>query len=210
MPAKQLRGFERVTLAPGQAKTVTFTLGPEELSFWSVSDNGFRVEAGTYVVRVGGSSDNLPLSGIFELASSVLYDSATGETAPALLPVLENVALGKPVTCRSTEGPDYGCSNAVDGDLTTRWSTQFNDPQWILVDLGAPLSIERVTLHWETAYGEAYRIQTSDDAIHWTDIYSTAASDGEVDNRSIRELGWLLHHQMAVDHPCSQRVHTAF
>jgi len=189
MPVKQLRGFERITLAPGQTRTVTFTLGPEELSFWSVSDDRLRIEAGIYTVRVGGSSDNLPRSGTFKLTSSMLYDSATGETSPAPLPVIGNVALHRPVTCSSIEGPNYVCRNAVDGNLTTRWSSQSSDPQWIYVDLGAWQRIERVILRWETAYGKAYQIQTSDDAINWSDIYSTTAGDGEVDNLDVPGTG---------------------
>jgi beta-glucosidase len=189
VPVKQLRGFERVSLAPGQTKSVTFILGPEELSFWSISDDSFRIEAGTYTVWVGGSSDDLSLSGMFELASSVLYDSATGETSPALLPVLENVALNRPVTCSSIEGPNYSSSNAVDGDLATRWSSQFSDPQWIYVDLGAQQRIKRVILRWERAYGKAYWIQISNDVIHWTDVYSTTVGDGEVDNLDASRMG---------------------
>jgi len=189
MPVKQLRGFERVTLAPGQTKSVTFVLGAEELSFWSISDDSFRIEAGTYTVQVGGSSDNLPLSSTFELTSSVLYDSPTGETSPALLPVLRNVAFRRSVTCSSIEVPNYICSHAVDGDLATRWSSQFSDLQWIYVDLGARMNIERVILQWETAFGEAYQIQISDDAINWTDIYSTTAGDGEVDNLDVSGTG---------------------
>ena len=191
MPVKQLSGFKRVTLAPGQTKSVIFTLGTEELSFWSISDNGFRVEAGTYIVRVGGSSDNLPLSGAFELSSSVLYNNVAGETTPAPLPVLANVALDRAVTCSSIEddNPVFICSHAVDGNLTTRWSSQFSDPQWIYVDLGARMNIERVILHWETAYGRAYRIQTSDDTLHWTDVYSTSSSDGEVDSLDVSGIG---------------------
>lgn len=189
MPVKQLRGFERVTLAPGQTKSVTFALGPDELSFWSISDDSFRVEAGTYTVRVGGSSDDLTLSGTFSVTSPVLYDSATGETFPALAPVFGNLAINRPVTCSSIEGPAYICNNAVDGDLATRWSSQFSDPQWIYVDQGARKHVERVILHWEAAHGEAYSIQLSDDAIHWTDVYSATASDGEVDNLDLSGTG---------------------
>jgi beta-glucosidase len=189
MPVKQLRGFERVTLAPGQKETVTFALGPEELSFWSISDDSFRVEAGVYTVRVGGSSDSLPVTASFRLTSSVLYDSATGETEAALLPVLENVALRRPAACSSIEGRDYACSQAVDGDLATRWSSQFSDPQSIYVDLGSRMRIERVILHWETAFGQAYQVQLSDDAVHWTDVYSTTASDGGVDNLELSGTG---------------------
>lgn len=189
MPVKQLRGFQRITLAPGQNKTITFTIGPEELAFWSVSDDSFRIEAGAYTVRVGGSSDNLPLSATFNLTSSVLYDSATDKTFPARRPVLGNVALNRPAFCSSIEDPRYLCWNAVDGDQATRWSSQFSDPQWIYVDLGAPTSIERVILRWETAYGQAYQVQTSYDTITWTDIYSTTAGDGEVDNLAVSGAG---------------------
>ena len=189
MPVKQLRGFERLTLAPGQTKTITFTLRPEELSFWSVSDDSFRVEAGAYTVRVGGSSDNLPLSGTFRLTSSVLYDSATGQTSPARLPVLGNVALNRPAFASSIENPGLAADNAVDGDLTTRWSSQHSDPQWISVTLGTPMNVERVTLHWETAYGKAYTVQVSYDAVRWTDIYSTTSGNGEVDNLDVSTTG---------------------
>ena len=50
-PTKELRGFERVTLAPGQSRTVTFTLGPEALS---LIDRDMRrvVEPGRFEVEV--------------------------------------------------------------------------------------------------------------------------------------------------------------
>lgn len=83
MPVKQLRGFSRVSIPAGKTKTVTFTLEPNELAFWSVSDKSFRVEAGTYTVRVGNSSDQLPLTGTFNLTSSVLYNSIDRKTRPA-------------------------------------------------------------------------------------------------------------------------------
>jgi hypothetical protein len=131
----------------------------------------------------------LDLSGTFELTSSVLYDSATARTSPASGPVLGNVALNRPVTCSSIEGPGYSCGNAVDGDLATRWSSQFSDPQWIYADLGTRQHIERVILRWETAYGKGYHIQTSDDSLNWIDIYSTTSSDGGVDNLDVSGAG---------------------
>jgi beta-glucosidase len=192
MPMKQLRGFQRITLAPGQTESVTLGLGPEELSFWSISDDSFRVEAGAYTVRVGGSSDDLPLSGAIELTSSFLYDAVTGRTTLAPYPVLGNVALGRPATCSSTEGPGYSCHHAVDGDLSTRWSSQFTDTQWISVDLGTRQRIKRVVLHWERAHAAAYRIQVSDDGTRWTDIHSRAASDGQVDSLDVAGTGRYL------------------
>ena len=176
-------------LEPGESVAITFALGLDDLAFWSISDDSFRVGAGMYTVRVGDSSDHLPLSGSFQLTSSVLYDSATGVALPASLPVLANMALGRPVTCSSVEGVDNACSHSVDADLKTRWSSQFSDPQWIQVDLGSRQSIERVILHWETAYGRVYQVQVSDDALNWTDIYSTNAGHGAVDNLDMSALG---------------------
>jgi hypothetical protein len=99
------------------------------------------------------------------------------------------VALHRPVTCSSIEGLGNACGNAVDGSLTTRWSSQFSDPQWIYVDLGVRQRVERVILHWETAYAKAYQIQTSNDSLNWTDIFSTTASNGAVDNLDVSGMG---------------------
>jgi beta-glucosidase len=57
-PVKELRGFERVSLAPGAKKTVTFTLGPRELSLIN-RDMKRVVEPGTFTVMVGTNSDAL-------------------------------------------------------------------------------------------------------------------------------------------------------
>jgi beta-glucosidase len=57
-PVKELRGFERVTLAPGETKAVTFRLGPEALRFTD-EDMHRVVEPGLFDVLVGSSSDRL-------------------------------------------------------------------------------------------------------------------------------------------------------
>jgi beta-glucosidase len=54
-PVRRLEGFQRVTLAPGQAKTVTFTLGPSNIGFYN-NQGRFAVEPGTVDVYVGDSS----------------------------------------------------------------------------------------------------------------------------------------------------------
>jgi len=92
-----------------------------------------------------------------------------------------NLALNKPVTCSPT--PQFPCAEAVDGNLGTRWaSAQGVDPQFIYVDLGATTSVTHVILRWETAYGKSYQIQTSNDAVNWTNIFSTTTGDGGVDD----------------------------
>jgi beta-glucosidase len=55
-PVRQLKGFRRVALAPGQTQTLTFPLGPDELSFWSPQSKTWGVEAGTFDVWAGEDS----------------------------------------------------------------------------------------------------------------------------------------------------------
>ena len=93
-----------------------------------------------------------------------------------------NLAFGQPATASSQETSSLPAANAVDGDPQTRWSSQYSDPQWISVDLGAIYTINRVRLNWETAYGTAYQIQVSDDDTSWTTIYSTTTGDGGIDD----------------------------
>jgi beta-glucosidase len=57
-PVKELRGFRRITLDPGQTKTVEFSLGFEELSFLN-RDMHRVVEPGTFKIMAGGNSVDL-------------------------------------------------------------------------------------------------------------------------------------------------------
>jgi beta-glucosidase len=63
---KNLRGFARVSLRPGETKTVTFTLTPADLSLWD-RNMRFVVEPGLFRVMVGASSEDIRLSGEFEI-----------------------------------------------------------------------------------------------------------------------------------------------
>jgi beta-glucosidase len=66
-PIRRLDGFQRVTLAPGQTKTVTFTLGPSNIGFYN-NQGQFEVDPGTVNVYVGDSSVG-GLSGQFTVHS---------------------------------------------------------------------------------------------------------------------------------------------
>ncbi|MEY9907261.1 hypothetical protein ABIA35_003490 [Catenulispora sp. MAP12-49] len=89
-----------------------------------------------------------------------------------------NLSQGKPATASSTESSSYPASNAVDGNSSTRWSSQFSDPQWLQVDLGTPQTFTKVVLSWEAAYGKDYQIQTSNDATNWTTVYTRTGGTG--------------------------------
>jgi beta-glucosidase len=55
-PMRQLKGFERITLKPGETKTVTFKLGPDELTYWSTSLGKWIQETADFDVWVGADS----------------------------------------------------------------------------------------------------------------------------------------------------------
>jgi beta-glucosidase len=71
MPEKQLRGFEKVKLLPGESKRITFQLTPEELYIYNEQTNAYQVPAGEYIVRIGSASDKLPLKASFTLNNAV-------------------------------------------------------------------------------------------------------------------------------------------
>ena len=100
-----------------------------------------------------------------------------------------NIALHQPTTASSIQGPCWPASNATDGNLSTRWSSAFSDPQWLEVDLGSTQSICQVVIHWETAYAKAFQIQTSNDNSTWTTIYSTTTGTGGTQTLNITGSG---------------------
>jgi beta-glucosidase len=65
-PAEQLKGFQRVTLQPGQKTRVSFTLDQSAFAWWN---NRWTVTPGRYVLMVGDSSASLPLVTRVEVTS---------------------------------------------------------------------------------------------------------------------------------------------
>lgn len=55
-PVRELKGFERIALAPGEKKTVRFALGKAELTYWSSAVKGWVLEPATFDVWAGGDS----------------------------------------------------------------------------------------------------------------------------------------------------------
>jgi M6 family metalloprotease-like protein len=118
-------------------------------------------------------------AGIYTLKARA-YDSenAFTDSQPILInvnaPEVNNLALNKPVTFSSAETSSLLGPNAVDGNLNTRWSSAYTDPQYLIVDLGANYTINRVKISWEAAYARYFQIQLSNDNISWTTIKDVA------------------------------------
>lgn len=92
------------------------------------------------------------------------------------------ISQNKPASASSVENSALTANYAFDGNANTRWSSQFADPQWISVDLGATYNLSRVILKWEYSYGLQYKIQASNDNINWTDLVSVNNGDGGTDD----------------------------
>lgn len=63
-PVKELKGFEKVALEPGEEKEVTFTLDGRSFAFYSTKRNDWYIESGEYQLLIGKSSRDIVLSGI--------------------------------------------------------------------------------------------------------------------------------------------------
>jgi beta-glucosidase len=69
-PPRELEGYQRVTLNPGRSSRVSFTITPQDMSWWSDTANGWTQTAGLYQVYVGDSSalSSLPLRNAFRMS----------------------------------------------------------------------------------------------------------------------------------------------
>jgi beta-glucosidase len=60
-PERELKGFAKVQLAPGQTKSVTISLDPRSFSYWDESKHNWTIDPGKFTILVGDSSENTPL-----------------------------------------------------------------------------------------------------------------------------------------------------
>jgi beta-glucosidase len=67
-PLKELKGFQRVMLNPGESRNVSFTLDKSAMSFFSTAKDDWVAEPGAFEVWIGASSRDIRLKGTFELA----------------------------------------------------------------------------------------------------------------------------------------------
>ena len=286
MPEKELKGFEKVFLEPGETATVSFTLGANELYYFDESLDRYEVAVGSYVLHAGGSSDALVTSAPFAVtpgepapdfeitrvfsvprypvegdslvlcalvknpgtmgllmdeslevsfsidgqdvaASETLLDTlniggatmlcastgmwtvqgeadfsvlATVDSGNAweelvednntlvhlvdvqsAMDVVPNLCYLKPASATSQEAGNLGADQAVDGDFSTRWSSDFSDPQTITVDLLDVYTLNEIVLAWETAYSSEYKLKVSTDGVAYTTLVHETDGDGGFD-----------------------------
>lgn len=82
-PEKELKGFARTWLLPGEEKRVRLELGRRSFAFWSVAENDWVLEGGSYELLVGASCRDIRLSARLELEAEPVADPCSGpEFAP--------------------------------------------------------------------------------------------------------------------------------
>jgi beta-glucosidase len=67
VPINQLKRFERITLAPGESKTLSFKIPSSEFSFYSNKTNDLKVEPGKWEIQIGSSSKDIRLKKTFAI-----------------------------------------------------------------------------------------------------------------------------------------------
>lgn len=128
-PPKVLRGFERLTIAPGASATFTADLTRRDVSVWDTTVQNW-VEVSNPTVFVGASSRNLPLSGTLSSGGS------SGGAPPSSPPAQHSSdAGGYPHLSASASGPPPVVSQSPDGQPiypTGAPVSQLSDgqPQW--------------------------------------------------------------------------------
>lgn len=292
MPVKQLKGFQRILLQQGETKQVNFNLTSEEFYYFDTTSSSYKVNPGSFVIKVGGSSDNLPLTGALNLQDSqlkpdlriswiktmpvyplkgdtVIFLAAVKNQGTGISPTgialkinfkingqlvstvseitsikpgsmsligtragiaegngwvapqagsysieadvdpdntisecIEdnnistsnltvystppvNLALNRNTVVSSIEATGYEGNKAVDGNMSSRWSSQFSDPQFIYIDLGSVQHFNRIDIYWEAAYGKNYTIQISNDASNWNNFATITNGDGGLDRLNL-------------------------
>ena len=81
-PARELKGFQKVFLQPGQSKTVTFTLDDRSFAIWQ---EGWKVPSGTYAIQIADLSEQITVSGdeveILQWQRGSWYETCKGKPA---------------------------------------------------------------------------------------------------------------------------------
>ncbi|EDY46710.1 discoidin domain-containing protein [Streptomyces sp. SPB074] len=135
-----------------------------------------------------------PFAGAHDGQNTVTLWPPAGQTVPVVPAprpgTPRNLSLGQDAKASAShEDEDLTADKAIDGRPATRWSSNNSgdDQAWLAVDLGAPYDLSRVSLSWEAAYADFYRVQVSDDGGTWRDAATVTQGRGGTETVAVRE-----------------------
>ncbi|MBN1410790.1 MAG: discoidin domain-containing protein [Spirochaetales bacterium] len=100
----------------------------------------------------------------YSLFEMQVYGSVINANPPAI-PTRPNLALNRAATASSVQvdynGENFSPSKAVDGNTSSRWASEWSDPQWLMVDMGSTQTIDTAVIFWEGAAAYAYTVEIS-------------------------------------------------
>ncbi|WP_347350491.1 glycoside hydrolase family 3 N-terminal domain-containing protein [Intrasporangium sp.] len=121
---RELRGFDRLELAPGASGQVEFALTRRDLSHWDAREHGWALEPGTVVVSLGSSSRDLPLVHIVQL-----------EAPPLRRPLTDHSTIGEWM-----EHPEAGAAlRAAMGEAGALFGADSSDPMMATFLMSMPV-----------------------------------------------------------------------
>ncbi len=151
---------------------------------WSYADNTVKVSNTTLRDLKGFKAE----AQVYNMDGKLMSKYSQGATLDAPADTISScftmnfvtdnmVARGKAVAS-STSRDALEPPAVIDGSNGSRWASNYADNEWIYVDLGEPKEIASVVLQWESAFASAYKLQVSDNAQTWKDIYATENGKG--------------------------------
>jgi beta-glucosidase len=164
-PPKSLRGFQRVSLNPGQSQHVSVTLNARSFQYWT---NAWTNAAGTNTIYIGSSSRDIRLTG------QTTIPAGNGGGGHTQLP-----RTGWTASASATGGGDVA-ARMLDGDSATRWSTgtPMVNGQTVTVDMGASHTISQITMDSAGSasdYARGYQVALSANGTTWSAPVATGS-----------------------------------
>jgi len=188
-PVRELKGFNRVELSPGETRTVSFNVEPQALAYCDVPGKQWKADAGIYELQIGASSRDIRLKVPLRLSASYTKAIPFLEPQSPGFPAAGDLAAFHAASSSSADdNTEYGSEprKAVDGNNSTYWKSRNSDPQWLAVDLGSTRLVNRVQVTWARdrfgdSFAKAYAIQVSDDGKQWKEVFSTNNGRGGIE-----------------------------
>jgi beta-glucosidase len=121
-PVRELKGFEKVALAPGETKTVSFSLDKRAFAYWNTQIHDWHVETGAFGIQIGASSRDILLEqdvrviSTVEIPEKITLNSIFMDLTARSIPAADLKPLIDMMTATLDNGSDVA-SSAISDDM---------------------------------------------------------------------------------------------